>query len=441
MTGAVAESDMVQGRNSSAVPDRRLRIVHIYDGDYPTPDVRTEKISRALTDAGCEVHIVARNRTWKTTREELPEGVVHRMPPVRWLGQRLDGALGFPAFVNPRWVSLLSRAVQGVRADVIIARDLPLCPTALWVGRRAGIPVVFDMAENYPAMMRDIWNVGRHGALDWILRNPTAVAAVERYCLPRVDHVITVVEESAQRVMRAGVPESRVSIVSNTPFLSRLPSLPQRDRSPNRPLELIYLGLIEIPRGIEEVLEALAILRNGPRPVHCTFIGAGRDELLLRQRALALGVQAEAKFVGFVPYREALELVARADIGIVPHRATEAWNTTIPNKLFDYMGACLPVVTSDAAPAARIVREAGAGEVFRSQDSRDLSHVITRLFDSNVRAARGEAGRRAVFERYNWGRDSDRLLKAIDALVNGGSERCKAAPRARGRRGRAPLDA
>lgn len=421
MTVGVAKSEMVQARASNAVAVRRLRIVHIYDGDYPTPDVRTEKISRALVDAGCEVHIVARNRTWSATHEHLPEGVVHRMPPVRWLGRRLDGALGFPAFVNPRWVSLLSRTVRAVRADVIIARDLPLCPTALWVGRRAGVPVVFDMAENYPAMMRDIWNVGRHRAMDWILRNPAAVAAVERYCLPRVDHVITVVEESAQRVVRAGVPESRVSVVSNTPFLSRLPILPQRDRSPTRPLELIYLGLIEIPRGIDEVLEALAILRDGPRPVHCTFIGAGRDEQLLRQRAIALGVQAEARFVGFVPYREALELVARADVGVVPHRATEAWNTTIPNKLFDYMGAGLPVVTSDAAPAARIVHEARAGEVFRSQDSRDLAHVITRLFDSNVRAARGEAGRRAVFERYNWGQDSDRLLQAVEAVAAQGS--------------------
>ncbi|HEY2379188.1 MAG TPA: glycosyltransferase family 4 protein [Gemmatimonadaceae bacterium] len=420
MTVGLAKSDTDAGQPQITVTRRRLRIVHIYDGDYPTPDVRTEKVSRALTDAGCEVHIVARNRTWGPTREQLPEGLVHRMRPLKSLGQRLDAALGFPAFVNPRWVSLLSATVRTVRPDVIIARDLPLCPTALWVGRRFGVPVVFDMAENYPAMMRDIWNVSRQSALDWFVRNPTAVAAVERYCLPRVDHVITVVEESARRVISAGVPETRVSVVRNTPFLSRLPTLSEKDRSPTRPLELIYLGLIEIPRGIDEVLEALAILRSEQRAVHCTFIGSGRDEQLLRHRANALGLQTEAKFVGFVPYRDALRLVARADVGIVPHRATEAWNTTIPNKLFDYMGAGLPVLTSDAAPAARIIREAGAGEVFRSRDSRDLAFAITRLFDSDVRATCAEAGRRAVFERYNWAHDSQRLLRAIEAATERG---------------------
>jgi len=417
MSAGMATKDAIGTKHQDAGIGRGLRIVHIYDGDYPTADVRSEKVSRSLTDAGCEVHIVARNRAWAATREQLPEGLVHRMQPISWLGQRLDGALGFPAFANPRWIALLSRLVRTVHADVIIARDLPLCPTALWVGRRLGVPVVFDMAENYPAMMRDIWNVGQQGPLDWLLRNPAIVAGVERYCLPRVDHVITVVDESAQRVVRAGVPENRVSVVRNTPFLSRLPTLSPRDQSPTRPLELIYLGLIEMPRGIDEVLDALAILRRGPRAVRCTFIGAGRDEHALRKRAVALGLEAEAKFVGFVPYREALGLVARADVGLVPHRATEAWNTTIPNKLFDYMGAGLPVVTSDAAPAARIVREAGAGEVFRSRDGRELALAITRLFDRDVRVACGDAGRRAVFERYNWAHDSERLLRAVEAVV------------------------
>ena len=49
------------------------------------------------------------------------------------------------------------------------------------------------------------------------------------------------------------------------------------------------------------------------------------------------------------------------DVGLVPHHADEAWNTTIPNKLFDYMAAGLPVISSDARPCARILRSTGAG--------------------------------------------------------------------------------
>jgi hypothetical protein len=104
-----------------------LRVVYLWDADYPW-DVRVEKICASLTAAGHEVHIVARNRRWDAERERLPEGTVHRMHPWRWIGRRLDEALGFPAFFSPRWGTLLSRTVREVNAHAIIARDLPLCP-------------------------------------------------------------------------------------------------------------------------------------------------------------------------------------------------------------------------------------------------------------------------------------------------------------------------
>ena len=56
-----------------------LKIVYLWDADYPW-DVRTQKVCSALSDAGHEVHIVARNRAWSPARQQLPEGTVHRMP-------------------------------------------------------------------------------------------------------------------------------------------------------------------------------------------------------------------------------------------------------------------------------------------------------------------------------------------------------------------------
>jgi hypothetical protein len=108
--------------NTSATP--RRRVLYVWDADYPW-DVRVEKICAALANAGHEVHIVARNRAGKVEREVLPEGTVHRMPRWPWAG-RFDAALGFPAFFNPRWASLLDRTIRAVRPDVVIARDLPL---------------------------------------------------------------------------------------------------------------------------------------------------------------------------------------------------------------------------------------------------------------------------------------------------------------------------
>lgn len=414
----MSEGTIASAAPRAAAPARTaLRVVYVWDADYPW-DIRTEKVCAALVAAGHDVHIVARNKQWKAERERLPEGTVHRMRPWRTLGRRLDAALGFPAFFSPRWRGLIDRVAREVRADAIIVRDLPLCPTAIRTGRALGIPVLLDMAENYPAMMREIWDDGRAKLVDHLVRNPRAVAAVERYCVEHADRVITVVEESAERVIALGADPSRVDVVSNTPSAERAATAVDRRRAPGAPLELVYLGLMEIHRGVGDVLEAVARLRAQGHAVRLTLIGSGRDDTIFKERAAALGLGADAvEFCGYVENREALRRVALADVGLVPHRASEAWNTTIPNKLFDYMAVGLPVVASDAVPVARVLRETGAGESYRSGDVEALTRALARMLDPAHRLAAGEAGRRAVREQHNWEASTATLLAGLDAAV------------------------
>lgn len=394
-----------------------MRIVYLWDGDYPW-DVRTEKVCAALTDAGHEVVIAARNRGWRARTERLPEGTVRRMRPWRWMGRRMDGVLSFPAFFSPRWTGLLADAVRLADAELVIVRDLPLCPAAIAVARRSGIPVVLDMAENYPAMLRQTWDAGRRRPWDVLVRNPSLAAAVERWCLPRVDRVIVVVDESAERLVRAGVRPERIDVVSNTPPRSRALRPAPRRADAGGPLTLAYVGLMEVPRGIRALLDAVAGLRRGGVDVRLRLVGGGRDLELFRAHAAALGMDC-AEFRGPLPHAEAMRTVAEADVGVVPHHADEAWNTTIPNKLFDYMAAGLPVVASDAAPVRRVLAQTGAGLVFRSGDADSLAGAIGRMRDPEARLRMGGAGRDAVLARYHWEADAAVLLRGVEAAVHG----------------------
>jgi glycosyltransferase involved in cell wall biosynthesis len=406
------------GDYRAPITDRPLRIVYVWDADYPW-DVRVEKICATLTSAGHDVHIVARNRGWRSTEERLPEATVHRMPPWRAVGQRVDGALGFPAFFSPRWRALLDGVVRRVRPDVIIARDIPLAPTAIWSARRHGIPVVLDVAENYPAMMRMIYEARRQRLVDHVVRNPAAAAAVERYCLFRADRIIVVVDEMAERMRRMGVSADRIDVISNTPPRSRAELAPARgSRRPGAPLELVYLGLLEIPRGVKELLDAVALLRDEGCPVQLTVVGTGRDAALFQEQAdrLRLGPPM-VRFLGYVDRETALAAVEHADIGVLPHHRNEQWNTSMPNKLFDYMAVGLPVVTSDAIPCVRITHESGAGEVFEAGNATSLAAAIRRMQSDEARARYGAAGRCAVLERYNWECEAPNLLQSIARAV------------------------
>jgi glycosyltransferase involved in cell wall biosynthesis len=177
---------------------------------------------------------------------------------------------------------------------------------------------------------------------------------------------------------------------------------------------------MELPRGVADGIEAVARMARAGRPITLRLIGDGRDRPLFERRAAELGVAGlQVEFLGQMLNRAALEVVAQADVGLVPHYADDSWNTTIPNKLFDYFAAGLPVVTSDAIPAARVVREAEAGLVYRSRDTDDLAAQLERLRDPALRTRLGEAGRHAVLSRHNWEEAARVLLRVIGELAPG----------------------
>jgi glycosyltransferase involved in cell wall biosynthesis len=193
-------------------------------------------------------------------------------------------------------------------------------------------------------------------------------------------------------------------------------------RAAGGPLRLVYLGLLEVHRGVGELLAAMAMLRDRGRAVNLTIIGDGRDESLFHRQASDLGLAAPwVRFTGRLANTAALDTVAQADIGVVPHHADQSWNTTIPNKLFDYMAAGLAVISSDAAPCRRVVSETGCGRTYRSGDAAELAQAVEELLPEPIRAACGRAGREAVRARYNWEEDCARLERALVSVLKAGS--------------------
>ena len=391
-------------------------ICHIWDADYPW-DVRVEKICDSLIKKH-EVHLVCRNSARRLRYERINGFTIHRLPSLPTLFGRMQQLIGFPAFFNPIWVYMIWQTVRTVKADMILVRDLPLALTALLVGRLLHRPVVLDMAENYPAMIQDVWDSQGFSVVNMVVRNPATVRFIERLCVKWADHILAVVEESRDRLVAMGVSRDKISLVSNTPTSSRWrgsaevhPSIDVRQ--PGQ-LVLVYLGLLERPRGLETAIRAVGRVRTRCMGVRLVIVGSGAHQQDFRQLASDLQLQEHVIFMGWLDYSQAIAAINDSDVGIVPHHATESWNSTIPNKLFDYMSMSKPVIVSDAKPAARIVKEERCGIVVEDRNVEDLAHAILRLTDESVRGEMGRRGREAVMQRYNWTIDEKRLLDAIE---------------------------
>lgn len=395
-----------------------LKVLHIWYADYPW-DVRVEKVNSALNEAGMEIHLIARNIRNSPLHESVDGAQVHRMKWVRTLpriSRWFNVVSSFPAFINPRWILHIYRVSRATRPDLILVRDLPLAPAAVWVGRALRIPVVFDMAENYPGFLRTRRETATFRPLDALVRNPRLAEMAERYVTQRAQAIVCVIEESAQRLKDAGVPERKLRVVRNTPRIDNAVAN-SVVRTGRGDLTIVYLGLIERHRGVQDLVHGVFESHQRGLPLRLLVIGDGNGLKELNALAAKLGLLGKGvEFLGRIENTRALDIVSGADIGAIPHMPGEAWDTTIPNKLFDYMSLGLPVLTSNVRPVQRIVLEEACGLSYEWGNISDLCSRIDLLRSSAQRQAMGEAGRRAVQSKYNWSIDGGVLSRSLRAV-------------------------
>ncbi len=391
-----------------------LKIGVVYDGDYPW-DIRVWKVATSLGDHGHEVHLVCRNLARRPDEESLAGLHIHRLRALP--GAKLNALGTFPAFMNPVWVRRIAEVVKRSGIEALIVRDLPLALAAVAVGRRHGLPVILDMAENYPAMLRDVTRFERFKLQNVLVRNAALAGVVERIATRLVDHIVVVIEEARDRLVRAGVSADRISIVRNTPKveLTRFPAEWDAPANDATKLTLAFVGGREPMRGLDAALEMLAAAVRRVPELRFTIIGDGRWKGDLEAQARALGLGGHVNFTGRREYQRALFDVQRADIGLIPHRVTDHTNSTVPNKLFEYMLLGKPVLATDMIPVRRVLEEVDCGLVYRSH--KEGMEALERLRDETLRRRLGENGRRAVLERYHWDHDGVTLVRAVERLM------------------------
>lgn len=402
----------------------RLRVLYVYDGDWPKGATRVRKQTAALGAAGHDVLLVCRNESRDARREDAGWMEVVRLPAFPGF---LNRPLNFPLFFSPIWLWQIMSAARRFEADVLVVEDLPLAPAALVVGRLLGRPVVYDMGEVYPEFLKGLHAQSAPSLLDRVLRNPTAARWLERWVVARADHTTLVSEESQRRALRLGVPPFRLSIVGNTPEdVEQLvaPTAcppPLVDRSEN-PI-VLFVGVLIHDRGLFELVRAMpAVLERVPSAC-LVVVGDGKEADALRSEVRVLGIGDHVVMAGWRQHDELPAYYQRARVGLLPFRPGGQIDFTLANKLFDYMGAGLPVVATDVPPMRRVIEEAGAGILVDGPTPESLADGIVRVLTLD-RAAWEEMSRRGrslVTERYNWAEDARRFVAAVEGVAAGSS--------------------
>lgn len=391
------------------------RVLYVYQGDWPRNATRVRKQTQALAANGFSVRLLAGNPNHKPRHEHTEWMEIERVPALA--RGRLGRALGFPLFVNPFWLWQIMRAARRFHANCLIVRDLPLAPAVLLVGKTLGIPVHYEMADVYPVAMRA--NRAEYpGLASRLARNAHVAERLDRAVIRGATSVFVVSDESRARCLELGAASDAVAVIGNTPArltdLSHMPSFPADLAGWEDRTIVLFLGNLLADRGLTQAVEAMSLTRAAAPTLALAIVGDGPEEPKLAAQIDSLGLRDRVRLLGWKGHEDHEAYYRHAAIGLLPFLSTEHINITLPNKLFDYMGAALPVVATDVRPLRRILLETGAGVLVPPGNAAALADALVALAgDPERRRALGAAGRAAVERDYSWDKDRARLLRQV----------------------------
>jgi len=275
-------------------------------------------------------------------------------------------------------------------ADLFLSNDLDTLPAVWMASKLRRVPYVFDSHEYFTEVpelvnrkyVQKVWK------------------RIEQFLLPGTKYMITVNRELAHIFEKEY--KISVKVLMNVPNASKGDLRNLKGEIPesfNGKILILYQGAVNKGRGLEEIIAAMHKL-----PGYALLIIGGGDILgVLRQHVIDMDLKDSVYFTGRLPMEELIWYTHQADIGISLEQDLGLnYRLSLPNKLFDYMHAGLPVLVSDLPVMSRLVKELGFGIVTSRYDPDSLADRITYMnADSDRYNEWSEAAMKGAVE-YTW---------------------------------------
>lgn len=326
-----------------------------------TSEQRVHKVCMYLSGSGFDVVLVGRLR-----RKNLPLDI--RPYKTRRLFLLFEKGPLFYAEYNLRlFFYLLFHP-----ADILVANDLDTLLANYLVAKIKGSTVVHDSHEYYTGVpelegrpfVKKIWK------------------SIENYFFPKLKYIYTVNDSIAKLYKdEYGV---EVKVVRNFPVLSPSPSeragVRQRKELglPSDKKIILYQGSVNVDRGLVEAVEAMRYVNDAVLLV----VGGGDILEEVKAKAEKLNLGGEVIFKKRVPFEELWNYTSHADIGISLDKDTNInYRFSLPNKIFDFIHAGVPVLASDLVEIKKIFSRYDIGDLIESHDPQHIAAKINSMLN------------------------------------------------------------
>ncbi|HWZ85060.1 MAG TPA: glycosyltransferase family 4 protein [Thermoanaerobaculia bacterium] len=393
-----------------------------YPPEMGAPQARLSHLAGEFARHGHEVVVLTAFPNYPKGRVEPGYGGLFRREErdgisiIRtWI--RPSQSVGLSARLKSYFSFVLSSLVVGWftlgRLDVLITESPPLFLgiAGYLLAWRTGARWIFNVSDLWPESAVHLGAVSPGWGLD-------AAYALEGFCYRRAWLVTGQSAEILENIRRR-FPAVRTYHLSNgvdTRFFE--PGLRDAtarrlllDGAPENACVALYAGLHGVAQGLDQILDAAETLRDLP-PVRFVLVGDGPEKQQLVQAATRRGLQ-NVRFLDALPREAMPALMASADLSLVPLKMSLPG--AVPSKIYEAMGAGVPLLLIADGEAATLVRRSEAGMVVAPGDTAAVASAVRTLAsDPALRRRLGKAGREAALRDFDRRGIADRFIGYLE---------------------------
>ncbi len=387
-----------------------MKVLYIASG-IPVPgtlggSTHALEVARGLARREHTIHLIAASRSGWGGLAPFVRPVSHPFAGFLLHHQDIPKSI---AFLGAWPILRLMRALQ---PDTVIERYYNFAGAGIWAAQRLGIPSLLEVN----ALIIDPPTVFKR-RLDDALGGP-----MRRWALAqcrRADRIVTPLHTTTP-------PEIARDKIVELPWgadVERFTAIAEQRlrRPPENPPTAIFLGSFRAWHGALDFIRAALRLLEAGRDYAFTLVGDGPERPFAER--LAAAWPGRFRFTGAIPYDQVPGELQCATVGVAPfttapHPALQSagffWS---PLKVYEYMAAGLPVVTTDLHPLNTIIRHEREGILFREGDIGDLAAAIDRALCDPTARIMGAQARERVVAHYSWQSHCADLEQILTSMI------------------------
>ena len=358
-------------------------------------DQRVNKVCSTLTEAGFDVLLVGRKLRDSLPIEERPYQT-HRM---RLLFKK--GFLFYAEFNIRLFFFLLIKKV-----DIYHANDLDTLLPNFLIARLKNKVLIYDTHE-YFCFVPELIN---RPLVQWIWLK------VEEWIFPKLKYVFTV-NESIAKIYRKHYGIEPI-VLLNVPSIKTFDSIQIKSRNElglpeNKSIILLQGAGINLNRGAEEAIEAMQYIDGGI----LLIIGGGDVLDKLKAKTLYLNLEDKVIFKNKMPFSRLIQYTRCANVGITLDKGNNPnYEFSLPNKLFDYIHAGLPVLASPLVEIKKIYSRYEIGEMIENHRPEHIAKKLKLMINNKEMQSVWRHNVILAAREFNWENESRKLIKVYNQL-------------------------